>query len=211
MPSSGGKRISVLAVKFPIYGGGGEMSGIGGINLDLTERNEAAAQVIQATKLATLGEMATSVARELNQPLNVIRIASGNVQRKLRKGSVDSKYLLDKLERIAAQTERASSIINHMRMFGRKSDDVPSPIHPCDMMMGALDLMGEQLRLEEIEIRVGTPPEHCPLVLGHRSHIRALLHHQGNRQRNRPRSFGQLWYHSRYGWKHRGQQWCSGR
>jgi len=175
MPSSSGKRMSVLAVKFPIYGHGGEMSGIGGINLDLTERKEAVAQVIQATKLATLGEMATSVAHELNQPLNVIRMASGNVQRKLRKGNVDTEYLLGKLERIAAQTERAASIITHMRMFGRKADDSPSQIHPCDMMEGALDLMGEQLRLEEIEVRVGARPEHCPLILGHQVQLEQVI------------------------------------
>ncbi|MGK0441660.1 MAG: PAS domain S-box-containing protein, partial [Pseudohongiellaceae bacterium] len=39
------------------------------------ERKESAAQIIQASKLATLGEMATSVAHELNQPLNIIRLA----------------------------------------------------------------------------------------------------------------------------------------
>jgi len=42
--------------------------------------------VIQASKLATLREMATSVAHELNQPLNVIRMAVGNNRRKLAKG-----------------------------------------------------------------------------------------------------------------------------
>jgi len=175
MPSISGKTLSVLVVKFPIYGPEGEVNGIGGINLDLTESKKAASQVIQASKLATLGEMATSVAHELNQPLNVIRMAAGNILRKMRKGNVDSNYLSDKLERISAQTERASSIITHMRMFGRKADEKPYPIHPCDVVEGALAMMGEQLRLLEIEIRVGERPDPCPLVLGHQVQVEQVI------------------------------------
>ena len=175
MPSISGKTLSVLVVKFPIYGPEGEVNGIGGINLDLTERKKAASQVIQASKLATLGEMATSVAHELNQPLNVIRMAAGNILRKMRKGDVDSKYLSDKLERISAQTERASSIITHMRMFGRKADEKPYPIYPSDMVEGALAMMGEQLRLLEIEIRVRERPDPCPLVLGHQVQVEQVI------------------------------------
>ncbi|MBL4665214.1 MAG: PAS-domain containing protein, partial [Nitrospinaceae bacterium] len=65
---------------------------------DITEIKHSQAQVIQASKLATLGEMATSVAHELNQPLNVIRMAAGNIQRKLAKSNFDPEYLGQKLE-----------------------------------------------------------------------------------------------------------------
>ncbi|MGK0293650.1 MAG: C4-dicarboxylate-specific signal transduction histidine kinase, partial [Porticoccaceae bacterium] len=78
-----------------------------------SERKAAAAQIIQATKLATLGEMATSVAHELNQPLNVIRMAAGNSRRRISKGTADPEYLNDKLKRIEEQTARAAAIIDH--------------------------------------------------------------------------------------------------
>jgi signal transduction histidine kinase len=56
---------------------------------DISERRMTATQIFQTSKLATLGEMATSVAHELNQPLNVIRMAVGNSHRKISKGIAD--------------------------------------------------------------------------------------------------------------------------
>jgi C4-dicarboxylate-specific signal transduction histidine kinase len=151
--------------------------GVVGVGQDITElnkvrieqeneRKEAASQIIQASKLATLGEMATSVAHELNQPLNVIRMAAGNIRRKLSKGIADPIYLRDKLLRIEEQTARAAVIIDHMRMFGREATEPPESIDPRNVLMNALDLVGEQLRLAGIEV-VTVLPEDCACVLGH--------------------------------------------
>jgi C4-dicarboxylate-specific signal transduction histidine kinase len=130
------------------------------------ERKEASAQIIQASKLATLGEMATSVAHELNQPLNVIRMAAGNGRRKISNGTADPQYLTDKLQRIEEQTARAAVIIDHMRMFGRKAKENPEPVDPREVVTNALSLVGEQLRLAGIEI-VTELPQDYPSVLGH--------------------------------------------
>jgi signal transduction histidine kinase len=138
------------------------------------ERKEAAAQIIQASKLATLGEMSTSVAHELNQPLNVIRMAAGNVRRKISKGTADPEYLTDKLQRIEQQTARAAVIISHMRMFGRKAEEDPEPIDPRKVVTNALDLMGEQLRLAGIEI-VTELAEDCSSILGHTIQMEQVL------------------------------------
>jgi PAS domain S-box-containing protein len=133
---------------------------------DITQRKAAAAQIIQASKLATLGEMSTSVAHELNQPLNVIRMAAGNSRRRMAKGTADPKYLNDKLVRIEEQTERAAAIIDHMRMFGRKAEEHPGLIDPRTAVTNALGLIGEQLRLVGIEI-VTELSEDCSSILGH--------------------------------------------
>jgi C4-dicarboxylate-specific signal transduction histidine kinase len=131
-----------------------------------SERKKASVQIIQASKLATLGEMATSVAHELNQPLNVIRMAAGNSRRKISKGCADLKYLNNKLERIEEQTTRASAIIDHMRMFGREATKDLKPIDLRSIVTSALELMGEQLRLDGIEILIDLPKD-CASVLGH--------------------------------------------
>jgi histidine kinase len=52
---------------------------------DITKRLEAEQQLIQASKMATLGEMASGVAHELNQPLSVIKTAGSILIKKLRK------------------------------------------------------------------------------------------------------------------------------
>ena len=155
----------------------GKIVGMVGIAQDVTEltmvraeqekeRKEAAAQIIQASKLATLGEMATSVAHELNQPLSVIRMAAGNSRRKMARGTAGHAYLIDKLERIEQQTERAAAIIDHMRMFGREAMEDPVLIDPRQVVKSALGLMGEQLRLDGINV-VTEFAEDCPTVLGH--------------------------------------------
>ncbi|MFT7675047.1 MAG: PAS domain S-box-containing protein [Gammaproteobacteria bacterium] len=172
-----GDRIDVLLNSTTRRNSSGTTIGVIGVGQDITElnkirveqeveRKEAAAQIIQSSKLATLGEMATSVAHELNQPLNVIRMAAGNSRRKLSNGTADPEYLKDKLERIEKQTARAAVIIDHMRMFGREAKEHPEPIDPRNIVSNALDLMGEQLRLAGIEI-VTELAEDCPSILGH--------------------------------------------
>jgi signal transduction histidine kinase len=138
------------------------------------ERKEAAAQMIQASKLATLGEMATSVAHELNQPLNVIRMAAGNSRRKISKGTADPKYLSSKLQRIEEQTSRAAAIIDHMRMFGREANELSELIDPRNVVEDALGLMGEQLRLADIELVMDLPKD-CSSVLGHTIQIEQVI------------------------------------
>ena len=136
------------------------------MELQANEQKTTSAQIIQASKLATLGEMATSVAHELNQPLNVIRMAAGNSRRKISNGTADSEYLNGKLNRIEEQTARAAAIIDHMRMFGRKAEEDPAEVDPRKVVTNALDLMGEQLRLAEIEL-VTEFADDCPSILGH--------------------------------------------
>ncbi|MFT7321168.1 ATP-binding protein, partial [Congregibacter sp.] len=172
-----GDRVDVLLNSTTRRDASGQIVGVVGVGQDITElnkvrveqeneRKKAAGQIIQASKLATLGEMATSVAHELNQPLNAIRMAAGNIRRKLSQGSADPIYLRDKLLRIEEQTARAAVIIDHMRMFGREATEPPESIDPRKVVMNALDLVGEQLRLAGIEV-VTVLPEDCACVVGH--------------------------------------------
>ncbi len=146
----------------------GNIVGVIFFGLDMTKRKEAEAQLIQASKLATVGEMATGVAHEVNQPLNVIRMAAGNALRKITKDNaeIDLEYLKAKLQRIGEQTERAASIIDHLRMFGRRADESPAPMNINTCVASALDMMGEQLRLNNILVVVDIPDEPI-LVMGH--------------------------------------------
>ncbi len=141
---------------------------------DISERTELQAQLIQSSKMATLGEMATGVAHELNQPLNVIRMVSHNIQHKFEKDRLDADYLIDKLAKIDGQVLRASTIIDHMRIFGRKPDAVPTPFNLKHMVESALTLIGEQLRLANIEVTTEAPELHHS-VLGHQVQIEQVL------------------------------------
>ena len=172
-----GKSVDVLLNSTTRLDASGQVVGVVGVGQNITElnkvraeqareRKEATAQIIQASKLSTLGEMATSVAHELNQPLNVIRMAAGNGRRKISKGTAGPEYLSGKLERIEEQTARATSIIDHMRMFGREATERSEAVDPRKVVTNALDLMGEQLRLAGVKV-VTEFPEDCSSIFGH--------------------------------------------
>ncbi|MFT6436197.1 MAG: PAS domain S-box-containing protein [Candidatus Azotimanducaceae bacterium] len=177
LSSKSGGRVDILFNSTTRRDASGQIVGVIGVGQDITElnririeqgieRKEATAQIIHASKLATLGEMSTSVAHELNQPLNVIRMAAGNSRRKISNGTADSEYLNDKLERIEGQAARAAAIIDHMRMFGRETKEHPTRIDPRFAVTNALELMGEQLRSDGIEIVTELAGD-CPSIFGH--------------------------------------------
>ena len=161
-----GDRVDVLLNSTTRRDAAGKIVGVVGVGQDITQTKISQAQVIHASKLATLGEMATSVAHELNQPLNVIRLAAGNCRMRLGQHEGDKELIDLKLERIEQQTARAAAIIDHMRMFGRKTNEEASELRVCQVVRNTLDLVGEQLRLSDIEVELNLPAEDYS-VLGH--------------------------------------------
>jgi len=133
---------------------------------DITEAKESQANLMLISKLASLGEMATGTAHEINQPLNVIRMASDSLTEMLEGGVAPSPDVLKtKLERISSQISRATGIINRMRVFGRSPLENATKISPKDAVLGASGLLSEELRLSDIELKLDIP-ETCRLVMG---------------------------------------------
>src|SRR6266568_8204303 len=85
---------------------------------ELREKQE---QLVQAGKLATLGELTTGVAHELNNPLNNIGLFVGNVIDLIELGIVDTEpeRVLQELQNAMQQVRKATEIISHLRTFGR--------------------------------------------------------------------------------------------
>ena len=124
---------------------------------DITESKRAEEQMIQSNKLATLGEVTTGMAHELNQPLNITHMAAESLLEMVNDGDVPTKVLTDKLERILSQVDRAAAIINHMRMFGRTDTVKLEAVDLTSVIQGATGLIKEQLRLSETELLVDLP------------------------------------------------------
>jgi histidine kinase len=120
---------------------------------DITLRLMAEQQLIQAGKMATLGEMATGVAHELNQPLSVIKTASSYLRRKASNHErVEEDILKTMAEEIDSHVDRASRIINHMREFGRKSEVAKERVEVNRVLQRAVEFFKQQLKLREIEV-----------------------------------------------------------
>jgi histidine kinase len=131
---------------------------------DITKRLMAEQQLIQASKMATLGEMSAGVAHELNQPLSVIKTASNYLLKKARKKeAIDDQILQTMAEEIDGHVDRASKIINHLREFGRKADVKKQRVQVNEALTKALEIFRQQLKLREIEVICEFGPD-IPLV-----------------------------------------------
>lgn len=132
---------------------------------DITKRLETEQQLIQASKMATLGEMATGVAHELNQPLAVIKTASSFFMKKVRKKQpIAEDVLLTMSAEIDSHVDRASKIINHMRQFGRKSDLGLEQVQVNDVLQRTFEIFSQQLKVRGIEVTWKTDQQ-LPMIM----------------------------------------------
>ncbi len=131
--------------------------------VDITERLAKEAQLIQASKMSTLGEMATGVAHELNQPLTTIQISADFISNMIKEGrKIPEAELTLIAEEMKGQVDRAVRIINHMREFGRKAGIQKDKIDINEPVRGVITIMGQQLKVRGIklvlDLNEGLPP-----------------------------------------------------
>ncbi|MCG5495870.1 PAS domain-containing sensor histidine kinase [Ectothiorhodospira variabilis] len=131
--------------------------------MDISESKFSQSQLVQAAKMATLGEMTTGVAHELNQPLQVIQLAADNAHEALVEDGATPEtveYVKARLQRVTHQARRAADIIDHMRVFGRRSEEEDHAIALSDVVDGVLSLMGQQLTVSGVQVEVNhaSPP-----------------------------------------------------
>lgn len=131
---------------------------------ELREKQE---QLVQAGKLATLGELTTGVAHELNNPLNNIGLFVGNVIDLIELGTADTdkERILRELNSAMQQVRKATEIISHLRTFGRVASVSHEPVEIIQVIRRSLSLMQQQLRLRQIEACIEIP-EGEVLVIG---------------------------------------------
>ena len=115
-------------------------------------------QLVQAGKLATLGELTTGVAHELNNPLNNIGLYVGNVIDRIELGELSSESALEDLEKAMEQVRKATEIISHLRTFGRAAPVTFEAVDVDEVIERALSLMQEQLRLRAIDVDLDLCP-----------------------------------------------------
>lgn len=103
-------------------------------------------RLTHVARLGTLGEMVSSIAHEVNQPLTAIANYASACRRLLNSGQAQPAALASTLEKISAQAERAGQVIRSLRALLRKRDAVKEPLD-CDQ------LVREVSRLTEFDMR----------------------------------------------------------
>jgi len=142
---------------------------------DITKRLMAEQHLIQASKMTTLGEMATGVAHELNQPLSVIKTASSFLIKKVnKKEAIKEEVLKIMAEEIESHVDRASKIINHMREFGHKSEVIKEKVKVNEALNKAVEIFSQQLKLREIDV-IKEFEENLPLILAEANRLEQVF------------------------------------
>lgn len=107
-------------------------------------------ELIQAAKMAVLGQLATGITHELAQPIGAIRTLSGNAAEFLRRGELEP--LQGNLHLIARLADQMGGIIQPLKVFGRKSQATPVHANLACAVSNALFLYDTRLRKEGVQV-----------------------------------------------------------
>jgi PAS domain S-box-containing protein len=148
----------------PVQDEDGALTYIVLIGVDDTERRRGELRLFESARLANLGEMATGMAHEINQPLAVIRMATETLQDELSMPEASSiapetmAFMQEKLSKVIAQTERAARLVNELRAVARKPTDKVETFDASECARVASDLLQEKLKAARIYLTLDLPP-----------------------------------------------------
>lgn len=134
-----------------------------GIVFDITDLKNAETQLVQAAKLATLGEMAAGLTHELNQPLSIIMMTADSAIMAAEDGPVESEHLLDQMAVIQGQAVRMAAMTDHMRLFSRKDAMESEIFDPAVQVRNAVKFMSDQIHIAGIVVEENIPAETAPI------------------------------------------------
>ncbi len=117
----------------------------------MTEAKAKEAQLIHAGRLSSLGEMASGMAHEINQPLAIISLTAEGLLRDIEKNRVDISRFPKDLEDVLKSVNRIDTIITHMRAFSRKPEEI-IVIKPETVLNNVFTLLGAQLKMHSISV-----------------------------------------------------------
>jgi C4-dicarboxylate-specific signal transduction histidine kinase len=104
------------------------------------------------SRLVTMGEMASSVAHELNQPLTAITNYCNGMVSRVRAATIERDDLVAALQKTARQAERAGLIIRRIRAFVKRSEPQRQPAQAQQIIDDAVELAGIELRRRNVSI-----------------------------------------------------------
>ena len=125
----------------------------------LATLNSAQTQLTQNEKLVALGEMATSIAHEIKNPLLSIGGFARRLHKKIPEGTREKSYSLI----ITKEIERLEEIVNNVLSFSRPTSNIFSPHDINRLIKETTDLFSRELKKLEIELKLQLAPEIPPV------------------------------------------------
>lgn len=131
-------------------------------------------ELAHMSRISTMGEMATTLAHELNQPLTAIMNYSKGCVRRIEQGDLPQNSLLEAMNHISLQAERASLIIRKLRQFVRKREPVRTPHRLDGLVSEMVTLCQPDLRSTGIVVFEEVPAD-LPEVMVDSTQIQQII------------------------------------
>lgn len=172
-----GRRIDVSVTLSPIKDTAGKVVGVSAIKRDITEQKRASEeiramtqQLWQAAKLASVGELAASIAHELNNPLATVSLRIESV---LARTPVDDPRRRA-LEIVEQEARRMGDLVANLLQFARRGDGQASTVDIRDELTKAVDLINHHLRKRLITVVREFAPD-TPSIYADRQKLRQVF------------------------------------
>ncbi|MEO8439675.1 MAG: PAS domain S-box protein [Spartobacteria bacterium] len=143
----------------------GRVSELIGVTIDLTAQKQATLQLqalrqqmAHLSRVAVMGEMAASLAHELNQPLAGIVSNAGAGQRFIDRGDVSLRDLRELLADIGADGRRAGDVVRGIRSMVRKSEAARRPVNLNELVLNVVHMVAPEALLQSIEVKTVLEP-----------------------------------------------------
>ncbi len=176
-----GNSITVLFSTSIIRSSGGGIDGIACFAKDISDRvrqeeelRAHEARLAHVGRLGALGEMATGIAHEINQPLTVLRGWMDHFREIALDGVLDPEEVATRLTKLIGHVDRISDIIAHMRQFTRKDTPMIHPIDPEGPVKMSLMFFEQQFKEHRIDL-VKDIQADLPKVLAYDSALEQVL------------------------------------
>lgn len=121
-------------------------------------------QLAHVARVATMGEMATGIAHELNQPLAAVAAYVDGCLRRLDTGEEMSDAIIQSLRKASEQAHRAGEIISRLRKFVGNVDHTTEKINVNETIHTVLDIIETDLSLNQVELRLNLGPAIPPVA-----------------------------------------------
>jgi len=175
----GWRWVAVLARA--VLGPDGRPQFVVSVSRDVTDRRRAEEQARQhlqqlahVSRVSSMGEMASAIAHEINQPLTAIANYASACVRLLRSGKAQPGEAIDVMQRVAAEAERAGEIVRKMRGFVRGEESQMAMVEPAFLASEVMRLAAAEARQSGVELKSEVAPG-LPQVLADSIQIQQVL------------------------------------
>ena len=144
----------------------GELKAFMTVIRNISERKLLEKQIRHSERMAGIGELATGMAHEINQPLNTISLSIDNIIYSIENKSITDTYLKAKINKVFDNITRIKNIIDHVRTFSRYQDDfIQSEFDIMSSINNSIAMIQEQMNHKGISLEFNCPNE-LPMLKG---------------------------------------------